>query len=139
MTDAASAKAPVSNGLLIVVAEADEATRNSLKFALEAEGCSVAVFRDAAALLAAPQSVVAGAYILDHHLPDMAGPTLLQTLREKGAKAPALFLAGRVSPVLRRSAEILCAPVLLKPLMGDALNVALNDLLARPDKNHAKP
>ena len=113
----------------IVVAEADDATRSSLRFALEAEGHAVSVFGDATSLLDAPESFAAAAYILDHHLPDMSGPELLERLRDRGATAPAMFLAGRVSPFLRRAADALGAPILYKPLIGNALDVALTDLL----------
>lgn len=112
----------------IIVAEADEAIRNSLQFALRAEGYDVSVFADGAALLAAPGAAGADAYILDHHLPDMDGIYLLSRLRDTRAAGPALFLAGRATPAFRRSAAALGATVLDKPLIGDALNAGLRNL-----------
>jgi DNA-binding response OmpR family regulator len=113
----------------IIVAEADEAIRNSLQFALRAEGYDVSVFADGTALLAAPDAAGADAYILDHQLPDMDGIHLLSRLRATRASGPALFLAGRATPAFRRSAAALGATVLDKPLIGDALNAGLRDLL----------
>ena len=124
-----TSSSPASNRH-IVVAEADEAIRNSLMFALQAEGYRVSAYADGAALLADPESANADGFILDHHLPDMDGLDLLQRLRHGDAQAPALFLAGRTAPAFRRSAETLGAFILDKPLIGDALNAGLRRLFA---------
>ncbi len=65
----------------IVIAEVDDAIRNSLCFALHADGLMVEAFANGADLLANPASFDGAAYILDHHLRDMSGPELLVRLR----------------------------------------------------------
>ncbi len=121
----------MKGGRKIVVVEADEATRNSLRFALEAEDFSVAAYADGQSLLDDPDWFGADAFILDHHLPDMTGPELLRRLRGKAAWGPALFLAGRITPALRQASAVLDAPILDKPLIGDALSAGLAGLLTR--------
>src|SRR5690606_37103012 len=110
---------------------------SSLRFALQAEGYAVSTYSDAASLLAAPIARRADAYILDHHLPDMTGLELLTRLREAHATGPALFLAGRPTPALRRAAAQMNAAILDKPLIGDALSTGLSALLPRREKNGA--
>ncbi len=106
----------------VVVVNDDAAVREAICFVLRLEGLEVCAHADAASALACPQLPAARCLVLGDHPPAQDGCELLRLLRARNATAPALLLAGRVTPVLRARAGVAgMAVVLEKPLLDDAL------------------
>jgi two-component system, LuxR family, response regulator FixJ len=115
---------------LFAVIEDDAAVLNSLQFALEAQGHEVCLFERAGDAIASGKIMEADCLLIDYALPDMDGLTMLAALRRRGLTAPAVIVASNPSTRCRRDAEKAGAPVIEKPIMGDALNVVLLSILA---------
>ncbi len=94
---------PPRLGPLLVVDD-DAAVRRSLRFALELEGYEVRLYEDAADLLGEAGLPGAGCLVVDHHMPDMDGVTLVIRLRERRVGLPAILITGRITEELRRRA-----------------------------------
>ena len=120
---------PPARAILLV--EDDEAVRTSLQFALELEGFTVDAFRTSAAALAHRPSSCA-ALIVDYWLPDINGLALLARLRAAGVDAPALLITSNPTTLLRTRAKAVGAIVIEKPLLGDAIIAAVQDLTSAP-------
>lgn len=105
----------------VLVLDHDPAVRNSLKFALEIEGFAVRVYATAAALLAEPDMPPGGCVVLDYNLPGMNGLDLLQALRERHVKLPAILVTSHPTSAVRRRAVAADVQVIEKPLLNDTL------------------
>jgi len=114
---------------LIAVVEDDKAVLNSLQFALEAEGYAVCAFESCADALTSPSIGGAECLVLDFALPDMDGVELLHVLRNRGLGCPAIIIASNPTARCRREAAASGAPLLEKPLMGEALTGQIRTLL----------
>jgi len=105
----------------------DAAVRDAFAFALRLEGCAPLLYADAAALLADMPPRDSGCLILQ----EPGGLELLRGLRAHGVAAPAILLAGRLTPALRRrAAEAGVWQVLEKPILDRALLQAVAAVLA---------
>ena len=109
------------NGPVIVV-EDDEAVRNSLKFALELEGLEVRLYRSGLELLAEEHLEACGCLVVDDEMPGLSGCELIQELRNREVKCPAILIAATVSnALLTRAKRCGARCVLAKPLEDDIL------------------
>lgn len=106
---------------LLLLIEDDPAVLGALTFAFDTEGYQVAAFRDAAAVLAAPQLDRAACIVIDHRLPDLSGLQVLSQLRARGVGAPALLITTHPDAALRREAAAANIEIVEKPLLGDVL------------------
>jgi two-component system response regulator FixJ len=116
MTQAGSAPARS----VVLVIDDDPAVRNSLKFALEVEGFSVQVYPTGTALLGddMPKN---GCVVADYNLPGMNGLDLLQLLRDRDVKLPAILITSHPTAAVRNRATSAGVRVVEKPLLNDAL------------------
>jgi len=102
----------------VAVVDDDHAVLESLEFLLQVAGFLVEVFSSAVEFLAADMRRFA-CLILDHHMPNMTGLELAETLRAGGSAIPILLITGSPSPaIINRAAELGIDRVLEKPL-GD--------------------
>lgn len=107
---------------IVVIVDDDAAVCSSLKFSLELEGFSVRTFASANDLLEAAELPAANCYVLDQKLPGMSGLDLLRRLRERSVSAPAILITSHPSEAVRRLAMLAGAPIIEKPLLGNALS-----------------
>jgi two-component system, LuxR family, response regulator FixJ len=88
----------------VIVVDDDDAVRQSLKFALEIEGMNVRVYESGAALLADPELPVNGCLVVDYYMPSMNGVELMDRLRRRLVKLPAILITARATDDMRRRA-----------------------------------
>jgi two-component system, LuxR family, response regulator FixJ len=106
---------------VVLVIDDDPAVRNSLKFALEVEGFSVQVYSTGAALLEEEEMPQSGCVVADYHLPDMNGLDVLQIMRERDVKLPAILITSHPTAAIRSRATSAGVRLVEKPLLNDTL------------------
>jgi FixJ family two-component response regulator len=106
----------------IAVVDDDDAVRRAVSFALQAEDYAVDIFADAATLLAFEDLGRFACFVVDLKLPDRDGLSVIEELRRTGVRAPAILVTTQPDPRCRQAAQRLAAPIVEKPLMGDALS-----------------
>lgn len=116
---------------LIVVVEDDDAVRSSMRTLLEALGFAVHEFGSAEGFLAKTDGHDADCLLLDYHLPGMTGVDLLELLRQRQIKTPAIMITANGKGLAPRLARAGGAMVLKKPIAGEALAQTLDDLFAQ--------
>ena len=79
---------------VVHIVDDDEAVRQSLAFLLGSAGLTVRLYDSASAFLAGLSSVKNGCLVTDVRMPDMTGIELLQQLRAKACKLPAIVITG---------------------------------------------
>ena len=114
----------------ILVVEDDPAVRSSMRFSLEAEGYRVRIFANAGALLAEPDLPLRGCLVCDYFLPDGNGLDLIRTLRGRGVELPAILVTTAPDAALWATARQNHVRIVEKPLIGDALSLALQAVIA---------
>ncbi len=117
---------------IVVVVDDDAAVCSSLKFSLELEGFSVRTFASANDLLDASELSAASCFVLDQKLHGMTGLELLRRLRERSVSAPAILITSHPSETVRRLAAAAGAPIIEKPLLGNALSEGIRTACATP-------
>lgn len=115
---------PQEKGVVVIVDD-DHAVLTSLKFALELEGYAVQTFADAHGLLRNPSLARNAVLVIDYRLPDTSGFDLLDGLRAKGVRAPAILITSHPSEDLRHRAAELQIPIVEKPFLGNSLLSAI--------------
>jgi two-component system response regulator FixJ len=101
----------------IAIVVDDGPLRNALSFLLEADGWETAAFSTGAALLERlPQ---ANCLLVDHHLPDMDGLSLIAKTQAAGMTVPAVVIAGKPGEKFRKRAAEAGIEIVDKPLVGD--------------------
>jgi FixJ family two-component response regulator len=108
----------------VLLVDDDPAVRGSLKFAFELEGFEVEDF--ASAELVGAQDV--NCLVLDYRLPGMNGLELLDLLRQRGSKAPAIIITSHPTRKVREQIAAAHATLIEKPLLCDALTGAIREL-----------
>lgn len=106
---------------LIFVIEDDDAVRGSTGTLLEALGFAVREFASAEEFLAATEGRGGDCLVLDHYLPGMSGLALLDLLRARGVKTPAIVISANGARLTAQAARAGAVAVLRKPLTADAL------------------
>jgi two-component system, LuxR family, response regulator FixJ len=79
---------------IVHVVDDDEAVRQSLAFLLGSAGLTVRLYESASAFLAGLSGVKSGCLVTDMRMPDMTGIELLQQLRAKACRLPAIVITG---------------------------------------------
>jgi two-component system response regulator FixJ len=109
---------------VIYIVDDDEATRDSLRLLLEAEGFAACEFAAGRLFLDDVQPANGDCLILDVNMPGMSGLDVLEELRRQGQQLPIIIITARLDNATRNRA-----------LAGGALAVvekppAIDDLLA---------
>jgi FixJ family two-component response regulator len=105
---------------MIDIIDDDDAVRDSTHALLESHGYDVREHPSAEAFLG-HFGEKAACLLVDHHMPGMTGLDLLEHLRAKGDRTPALVMTGRSDPIMVPRAARVGAKLLEKPLEEDEL------------------
>jgi FixJ family two-component response regulator len=124
VTRQSTAEAP-----MIVIVDDDPAILNSLRFALEIEGMAVRTYQSGESLLGAEALPATDCLVIDHRLPGMDGLALLDQLRARGAKPPAILITSHPSEAVQRLALAAGMTIVEKPLLGDTLINAIRNAI----------
>lgn len=114
---------------LVLIVDDDVAVRTSLAFSLELEGFRVCTFGAAEALLIGDLPDDNACLLLDERLPGVSGLDALVQLRGRKVRLPALLMTSNPSPALRAAARSADVPIVEKPLIGEALSIAIRAAL----------
>lgn len=115
----------------VILVDDDPAVTHAMQFSFDLEGLDVRSFRDGESLLAVDDLPEKGCMILDHNLPGMDGLALLDRLRAAGVRLPAILITTNPRAALRNRAAAAGVPIIEKPLLTDALLMAVRKALAR--------
>lgn len=126
MTPSAAHPRPV-----VLLVDDDPAVTHAVQFSFDLEGLDVRSYRDAEALLTAGDLPERGCLILDYHLPGVDGLDLLERLRARNVRMPAVLITTNPRPLLKARAAMAGVPIVEKPLLTDALLTAVLDALAQ--------
>ena len=116
----------------VVLVEDDPALGAALRFSLGLEGWRVVFCASGEALLECPLPSGPFCIVSDLHLPGMSGLQALAELRRRGVSQPAFLITGPLTAAGRRAAARLNVRLVLKPLVGDELMIAVRGALHGP-------
>jgi FixJ family two-component response regulator len=129
LPDIGSSESPMGLRIRILVAEDDASMRRAIGRLLKAGGYDSIEFESAEALLQSGQAALADCVVSDIHLPTMSGFELVDRLRERCSRLPAVFITAFDSSALREEAARRDrAAYLPKPFEGTALLEAIHRL-----------
>ena len=77
----------------VCILDDDDAVRDSLRVLLESYALEVRDFGSSQALLDAQDLEDVGCFVVDFHMPEMNGMELLEALRSRGIRAPAVIVS----------------------------------------------
>jgi two-component system response regulator FixJ len=109
----------------VCIVDDDEAVRDSLGILLQAFGFGVVSHASGAELLADTGRLLRGCLIVDQHMPQMDGLTVLAALRCEGSQVPAILITGRRDAAISRRAQMLEVVAVLEKPFQTALLVKL--------------
>ena len=109
------------NRKTILVVDDDAALRSSLEFILRVEGYAVRAYASARELLDDADLPDFGCLVVDQRLPDVDGLQLIDTLRDRNLRVPAILITTHPTLALRRRAEAANVPIVEKPLITGTL------------------
>lgn len=116
----------------VIIVDDDPAVLRSLKFALEIEGLDVRIYSDAQSLLLDDDLPARGCLVIDYAMGGMDGFELIDRLRRRDVRLPAILITGILSrEVLERARRIGFCKVLEKPLHDSALLDGIRSALRR--------
>jgi two-component system response regulator FixJ len=118
-------------GTVIVIVEDDSAVRDSLLFALRAEGLTCVEFASAAPLLEGADLPLHACLLVDYGLPDLDGLALIAALRRRGMMQPAILLVTNPPVSVRTQAMASGIPLVEKPLVIEQLLATIAGAVAR--------
>ncbi|MCG7391560.1 response regulator [Microvirga sp. ACRRW] len=117
----------------VIVVDDDDAVRQSLKFALELEGMDVRLYESGDELLAEPDLPTSGCLVVDYYMPAMNGVELMDKLRRRLIKLPAILITARATDDMRKRATSSgFSQVIEKPLEDSTLLDSIRGALSIP-------
>lgn len=116
---------------VVIVVEDDESLRVALLRMLRASGFRARAHDCGEALLEDARSDEADCLVVDVHLPAMSGLDLVERLRQRGLKTPAVAISAHDEAGVREAARRKGVDRFLgKPFLGSVLVGTVNELLA---------
>lgn len=116
----------------VIIVDDDPAVLRSLKFALEIEGLDVRTYGDAQSLLLDDDLPAHGCLVIDYAMAGMDGFELIDRLRRRDVRLPAILMTGLPSLEVReRARRAGFCKVLEKPLHDSALLDGIRSALTR--------
>lgn len=112
----------------LMIVDDDAGLLAALRFAFETAGVSVDVYPSAEAALAAA-SKAHDCLVLDQRLPGLTGLDLLERLRSRGERAPAILITSNPVAAVRAKARAAGVEIVEKPLLQDALMTKVMQLV----------
>jgi two-component system, LuxR family, response regulator FixJ len=109
------------NQKTILVVVDDAALRSSLEFILRIEGYAVRAYASGRELLDDADLLDFGCLVVDQRLPDVDGLQLIDTMRNRNLRGPAILITTHPTLRLRRRAEAANVPIVEKPLITGTL------------------
>lgn len=126
------APVPVERPKILLV-EDEPAVRRSLQLLLHARGYDIRSYASSAAMFADPLANEAICLVTDYRMPEMDGLEVLQSLRARGWRGPAILVTAYGSPdLVERALKEGFSVVFEKPLYEHALADAVARLTAPP-------
>lgn len=120
-------------GCRVLVVDDDAVTLRFFEAALRVIGADVKSVEDGAAACAAIGENTFDLLLIDRHLPDTSGETLLQTLRESGCTTPAVATSADVDDDIRaRMLDSAFDEVIAKPISLERLRAVVRPYIASP-------
>jgi two-component system, LuxR family, response regulator FixJ len=117
---------------IVHIVDDDEAVRQSLAFLLGSAGLTVRLYDSASAFLAGLSAVKSGCLVTDMRMPDMTGIELLQQLRAKACRLPAIVITGHGDvPLAVEAMKAGAVDFIEKPFDQEALLHAVRAALER--------
>lgn len=113
----------------VILVDDDPAVAHAVQFSFDLEGLDVRSFSDAESLLSAGELPLKGCLILDYNLPGADGLELLDRLRARGVRMPAVLITTNPRTLLKARAAMAGVPIIEKPLLTDALLTAVRSAL----------
>lgn len=110
-----------TNQKTILVVDDDAALRASLEFILGVEGYGVRVYASGRELLDDVDLPARGCLVVDQRLPDIDGLELIDVMRRRDVRMPAILITTHPTRALRRRAEQAKVPIVEKPLITGTL------------------
>ena len=123
---------------VVVIVDDDPAVRNALTFSLQVEGFSVRAYASGAELLGELPLDSAGCLVIDYRMPEMNGLDLLVELRKRHIGFPAILVTTEPSAAVRECAAANGMAVIEKPLLGEALFLAIRAAVTRSGLSASK-
>ena len=115
---------------VVVLVDDDRAVAQAVQFSFDLEGLDVRGYRDGESLLAEGEPPGDGCLVLDLHLPGMDGLELLERLRLRGVRTPAVLITTNPRAHVRNRAAAAGVPIIEKPLLTDALLTTVRGAIA---------
>lgn len=106
---------------IIHTVDDDDDVRDSMRVLLESFGFTVRAFASAAEFLSHPESEKADCLLLDLQMPGMTGLELLEQLRARGVRTPAILVTANDEDLGSRPARAKVLTVLHKPVADNEL------------------
>lgn len=139
MGDIQEADLPERHHHTIYIVDDDEAVRDSLRALLESCDFQVQDFGSAKEFLARKNGTRGDCLLLDLHMPQVDGLSLMAKMRSEGLQLPTIVITGRSDPTLKQRALQNGAFALFdKPVAEDALLKAIDFAIAAKG-GHAEP
>lgn len=130
MSKSAYIASPPGGQPTIVLVDDDAALRTALTFTLELDGFLVQSFDSGEALLMGGLPPPPVCLVLDQHLTGITGIETVAELRARAVTLPALLITSHPRPSVREAAVNLGVTIVEKPLLTDALVLAIHRALA---------
>ena len=111
----------VTNQKIILIVDDDAALRSSLEFILGVEGYAVRAYACGRELLDDADFPDHGCLVVDQRLPDIDGLQLIDTMRSRDVRLPAILITTHPTRALRRRAEAARIPIVEKPFITGTL------------------
>ena len=119
-------------GVSILIADDDDALRESLCLALRPMGFTVYLASGGAAAVSLVKHTVIDIAILDVNMPDLNGIEAMRLIRKVRRTVDGIFITSEVSSTVRRRAVSAGARTIVrKPIRIEKLRVAVKNILAR--------
>ena len=117
----------ILEGATAYVVDDDDAVRDSMRVLLESYGMAVEDFRSACDFLKMGlRGITLSCLLLDLHMPGMGGVEVLERLRARGDRIPAIVITGKGDAVARsRVVDAGALDMLEKPVNEEALAHAI--------------